>query len=225
MFADAVANGKRSAPGGAEQLEGQAGAISASTAALPVRTWFSIAGRAPPQRSLHMRQLWLLLTDPASSRAAYAASIVSLSAVIIMSTILCLETMPDLRGNVGAQLGLWAVEAVCTAIFSVEYGAKVASAPSRLAYVLSFEAIIDVVTILPFFVGLGICGMQGCDASNGSLKLMLARPPALTHSLPRLLPGPRCPCSMPRVPSPVQLQCSITWVSSCADYCGHQAQL
>lgn len=122
---------------------------------------------------MRMRRLWTLLTDPASSKTAYAISIVSLTAVITMSAILCLETMPDLVGDTRAQLGLWAIEAICTIVFILEYMAKVMSAPSRLAYALTPEAVLDIVTILPFFVGLGICGLESCDSSNGSLKLML----------------------------------------------------
>lgn len=139
---------------------------------LAVRPWLRVYG-CTAQRSMRMRRLWTLLTDPASSKTAYAISIVSLTAVIIMSAILCLETMPDLVGDTRAQLGLWAIEAICTIVFILEYMAKVMSAPSRLAYALTPEAVLDIVTILPFFVGLGICGLESCDSSNGSLKLML----------------------------------------------------
>lgn len=148
-----------------------------------MRWRFSASGHRTAHRSMRIRRLWTLLSDPASSKSAYAVSIVSLSAVIIMSAILCLETMPDVQGDTRAQLGLWAIEAACTAVFVLEYVGKLVSAPSRLKFMLSLEAVVDVVTILPFFVGLGICRVQSCGASNGSLKVMLVRsPPELNAS-------------------------------------------
>ena len=65
----------------------------------PIRWRLSASGNRTAHRSMRMRRLWTLLSDPASSTSAYAVSIVFLSAVIIMSATLCLETMPNVQGD------------------------------------------------------------------------------------------------------------------------------
>ena len=65
-----------------------------------------------------------------------------------------LETLPDLSP---AQL-FWidAFEVFSVTIFTVEYLARVIFSRPRRSYVFSFFGIIDVLAILPFFIGLGV---------------------------------------------------------------------
>lgn len=65
-----------------------------------------------------------------------------------------LETLPDLSP---AQL-FWinAFEAFSVIVFTVEYLARVIFSQPRRGYVFSFFGIIDLLAILPFFIGLGV---------------------------------------------------------------------
>ncbi len=65
-----------------------------------------------------------------------------------------IETLPGLPPWALALFGI--AEAVTVAVFTVEYGLRIAIAPKRLAYVLSFFGIVDLLAILPFYLSLGV---------------------------------------------------------------------
>lgn len=56
-----------------------------------------LAALPPSPRSLsHYREaLWRLMTEPDSSRAAHAASLLVMSAILISTAAFCLETLPE----------------------------------------------------------------------------------------------------------------------------------
>jgi voltage-gated potassium channel len=64
------------------------------------------------------------------------------------------ETLPDLPPWAAAVLGV--SEAVTVAVFTVEYLLRIATAPKPLAYIRSFFGIVDLLAILPFYLGLGV---------------------------------------------------------------------
>lgn len=80
----------------------------------------------------------------------------SVVVVLIVASIatFSLETLPDLSAEVVAALGL--AETVLVALFTIEYGLRIAVADDRWRFVRSFSGLIDLVAVLPFYVSLGI---------------------------------------------------------------------
>ena len=65
-----------------------------------------------------------------------------------------IETLPDLSS--GSQRLLRRIEVVTVVVFSIEYVLRLVAAPRRLAYVFSFYGLVDLLAILPFYVGSGV---------------------------------------------------------------------
>lgn len=77
-----------------------------------------------------------------------------LQLVIVYSIItLTVETLPDLTLN---QRRFFEIsEVVCVSIFSVEYLVRLFKANDKLKFVFSFMGVIDLISILPFYLNLG----------------------------------------------------------------------
>jgi voltage-gated potassium channel len=75
--------------------------------------------------------------------------------LIIYSIItLSVETLPDLSSASRALLRV--SEIIVTLLFTAEYVLRVATSPSKRQYILSFYGIVDLLSILPFYLSLGI---------------------------------------------------------------------
>jgi voltage-gated potassium channel len=77
-----------------------------------------------------------------------------LQMVIVYSIItLTLETLPDLSSS---QRRFFEIsEVVCVSIFSVEYLIRLFKSSDKLKFVFSFLGVIDLISILPFYLNLG----------------------------------------------------------------------
>jgi voltage-gated potassium channel len=77
-----------------------------------------------------------------------------LQLVIVYSIItLTIETLPDLTLN---QRRFFEIsEVVCVSIFSVEYVVRLFKSNDKLKFVFSFIGVIDLISILPFYLNLG----------------------------------------------------------------------
>jgi len=64
------------------------------------------------------------------------------------------ETLPDLPSS--AQAALYGFDVFSVAVFTVEYLVRISLAKPRRRYVFSFFGIIDLLAILPFYIGLGV---------------------------------------------------------------------
>ena len=74
--------------------------------------------------------------------------------LILVSVItVSINTLPNLSPSVQAVLS-WS-EVVIVGLFTIEYGLRIGTAPSKLRYALSFHGIVDLVAILPFYLTLG----------------------------------------------------------------------
>lgn len=65
-----------------------------------------------------------------------------------------LETLPNL--SAAAHKAFAYSEVVITLLFTLEYGLRIATAPRKKDYILSFYGIVDLIAILPFYVASGI---------------------------------------------------------------------
>ena len=85
--------------------------------------------------------------DTAAGRA-FDWAVLSLIALSIV--VLSVETLPALPE--GARLALQLAETIITIAFTIEYIARVATAPKKIRYILSFYGIVDLLAIAPFYL-------------------------------------------------------------------------
>ena len=98
--------------------------------------------------------VYVLLTDPASSWLAWCVSLLMIILVLLSSATFCIETLPDLSPDVEYFLGV--VEWVSVLSFTVEYVLKMMTSPNLWEALKDPFNIIDMLSIVPFYVSLGI---------------------------------------------------------------------
>ncbi|XP_035263476.1 potassium voltage-gated channel subfamily F member 1 [Anguilla rostrata] len=101
--------------------------------------------------------LWKLMEKPESSLPARTIAIVSFFFILISSVVMCMGTIPELQvedaeGNQVEHPTLDAIETACIGWFTVEYLLRLASAPNKVHFALSFMNIVDFLAIMPFYV-------------------------------------------------------------------------
>lgn len=76
--------------------------------------------------------------------------------VLIVVTMIgvTLETLPNLPNN--WKVALAGLEVAVVAIFTAEYLLRIFAAPKPLGYILSFWGLVDLLTIAPFYLSLGL---------------------------------------------------------------------
>lgn len=101
------------------------------------------------------RRVWQALESQSpKGRMSRIASFVLIGLIITNVAAVVLDSVAGVRAEYGSALDLF--EAVCIGIFTLEYLTRLwasAEAGSRWRYVLSPLAIIDLLAILPFFLG------------------------------------------------------------------------
>ncbi|XP_068567855.1 potassium voltage-gated channel subfamily A member 10 [Cebidichthys violaceus] len=125
------------------------------------------------------RQFWLLFEYPESSSAAKSVALVSVFVIVISIVIFCLETLPEFRDDTDFPPGLtqlingtqggpttkdvfayltdpfFIVETICIIWFCFEAGVRFVVCPSKRDFFNNIMNIIDIVSIIPYFVTLG----------------------------------------------------------------------
>ncbi|XP_025930503.1 potassium voltage-gated channel subfamily A member 4 [Apteryx rowi] len=144
------------------------------------------------------RQVWLLFEYPESSSPARGIAIVSVLVILISIVIFCLETLPEFRDDkefvMSVSLGkglsneslhldagehtifndpFFIVETVCIIWFSFEFTVRCFACPSKAHFFKNIMNIIDIVSILPYFITLGTDLAQE-QGSNGQQAMSFA---------------------------------------------------
>lgn len=125
------------------------------------------------------RQFWLLFEYPESSSAARSVALVSVLVIVISIFIFCLETLPEFRedndpgvaqfingtqdSSARKQQDIMAyitdpffiVETICIIWFCFEIGVRFVVCPSKSDFFNNIMNIIDMVSIIPYFITLG----------------------------------------------------------------------
>ena len=83
-----------------------------------------------------------------------AFDFVALFLIVFSIITLTIDTLPDLPSFVSDVLDI--SEIVITVLFTIEYLVRVAAAPKKIGYILSFYGIVDLIAILPFYIALGV---------------------------------------------------------------------
>uniref|UniRef100_A0A3Q3M3R7 Potassium voltage-gated channel, delayed-rectifier, subfamily S, member 3a n=1 Tax=Mastacembelus armatus TaxID=205130 RepID=A0A3Q3M3R7_9TELE len=103
------------------------------------------------------RNVWNRLENPGYSAAAKAMAIASLSVVIISIVAMCINSMPDFHQVDGNEKEienpvLTFFEHLCVLFFSAEFLLRLAVAPSARKFLCSPLNIIDLMSVMPFYV-------------------------------------------------------------------------
>ncbi|KAF9296988.1 hypothetical protein BGZ88_011406 [Linnemannia elongata] len=109
-------------------------------------------------RNPFKRKLFLLLEDPSSSHAAFALNVWVSFAIVLSAVITTIETIPSFRSTDST---IWFdFETVMVAFFTIEFGARIIchsdSFKQLKRFLLSPLAIIDMLSILPYYIELAL---------------------------------------------------------------------
>ncbi|KAF2984705.1 hypothetical protein EK904_000207, partial [Melospiza melodia maxima] len=145
-----------------------------------------------PTNDFH-RQFWLLFEYPESSSAARGVALVSVLVIVISIIIFCMETLPEFREerefrstqelsrNMTDTLvshstftdPFFVVETACIVWFSFELFVRFIVCPSKTEFFRNIMNIIDIVSIIPYFVTLTTELIQQSEL-NGQQNMSLA---------------------------------------------------
>ncbi|XP_072922337.1 potassium voltage-gated channel subfamily A member 2-like [Hemitrygon akajei] len=138
------------------------------------------------------KQLWLLFEYPESSSPARGIAIVSVLVIVVSIIIFCLETLPEFRddrdssynqsangtrgtGDNSLSDPFFIVETTCVIWFTLELLVRFFACPSKAVFARDIMNIIDVVSIIPYFITLGTeLAEKQSNVSNGQQTMSLA---------------------------------------------------
>ena len=132
---------------------------------------FEIPGHTPaaetvlPNNKLQ-RRVWLLFEHPDSSVYARILAFFSLTVIMVSIVTFCLESLPEFscqedKCSTKKEEPWFSIEIVCIAWFTIEYLARLLSAPEKIKFIRSFLNIIDLVAILPYYITLPLDNSTG----------------------------------------------------------------
>jgi len=109
--------------------------------------------------SKYQKCIWDLMEKSESSKAAQVISVISMVFVAVSIVGMVISTVPalqieDTNGNLIENPLLNMVETICIAWFTLEYFLRMAGAPNKWAFLKDGLNVVDVISILPFFVSL-----------------------------------------------------------------------
>ncbi|XP_042320131.1 potassium voltage-gated channel subfamily A member 10 [Sceloporus undulatus] len=145
-----------------------------------------------PTNDFH-RQFWLLFEYPESSSAARGVALVSVLVIVISIVIFCVETLPEFRdereiGDLKEEANnlteaavvpntftdpFFVIETACIIWFSFELFVRFIVCPSKAEFFKNIMNIIDIVSIIPYFVTLTTELIQHSEL-NGQQNMSLA---------------------------------------------------
>ncbi|XP_068574242.1 potassium voltage-gated channel subfamily S member 3-like [Cebidichthys violaceus] len=103
------------------------------------------------------RNIWIRLEDPGYSTSAKVMAVASLSVVIVSIVAMCVHSMPDYHQvdlnekEIENPVLTW-FEIICVLYFSVEFILRLAVAPSARKFLCGPLNMIDLLSIMPFYV-------------------------------------------------------------------------
>uniref|UniRef100_A0AAZ3PZU0 Potassium voltage-gated channel subfamily A member 10 n=1 Tax=Oncorhynchus tshawytscha TaxID=74940 RepID=A0AAZ3PZU0_ONCTS len=127
-------------------------------------------------------QFWLLFEYPESSNAARGMALVSVFVIVISIIIFCLETLPEFRENsldppktITSTFSdpFFIIETACIVWFFFELAVRFVVCPSKSDFFHNLMNIIDIVSIIPYFVTL-VTELVTTPDQNSSQAMSLA---------------------------------------------------
>ncbi|GFR51863.1 hypothetical protein Agub_g14336, partial [Astrephomene gubernaculifera] len=114
----------------------------------------------------HMRQaVWTAMSDPESSRTAFAISLLIMCSILLSTLAFCLDTVPaySRERHPAASRVFRVVEAVTVQVFAADYLVRLLTCPRRLPFLVSPLNVVDLVSVAPWYIQTGLqdSGMEG----------------------------------------------------------------
>ncbi|XP_061124938.1 potassium voltage-gated channel subfamily A member 5 [Syngnathus typhle] len=146
----------------------------------------------PLPRNEFQKQVWLIFEYPESSSPARGIAIVSVLVITISIITFCLETLPEFRderelggrpdnGTAARRPSLtfsdpfFIIETTCVIWFTFELFVRFFACPSKSEFSKTVMNIIDIMSIMPYFITLGTeLAEQGQEPPNGQQAMSLA---------------------------------------------------
>ena len=128
------------------------------------------------------QKMWKSFEDPQSSTVALVFYYVTGFFIAISVLTNIVETIPcgnipgtDMNPGCGDRYedAFFCVDTACVMIFTVEYGLRLYAAPKRCKFMRSIMSVIDVIAILPYYIGLVI--PENDDVSGAFVTLRVFR--------------------------------------------------
>jgi len=126
-------------------------------------------------------QLWKAFENPQTSTTALVFYYVTGFFIALSVTTNVVETVPcgpPVSGSsrflsCGERYGveLFCLDTACVIIFTVEYLMRLYAAPARCRYIRSVMSVIDIVAILPYYIGLGISDNKDLSGAFVTLRV------------------------------------------------------
>ena len=130
----------------------------------------------------HLRVLWKLLEYPQSSMAAKLLAVVEIVVIVLAVAAFCIETLPQFHDSIrmgwdknSTAAVFFSIEASCMVVFTLEFLLRIISCPNKLQFCKGVLNIIDLITILPFYVTLSLKNDQALDSFVVLRVVRLAR--------------------------------------------------
>lgn len=112
-------------------------------------------------------KLWLFLDDPGSGKGAQMFSLATMGLISFSVFIFCLESLPRFyQSSLSPGTSVWdVIETCCVFIFTLEYLLRLASCPSKRAFMFNLLNLVDLVAIVPFYMEQFMEAMSGGDTA------------------------------------------------------------
>ena len=94
----------------------------------------------------------------ADTKAGKLFDVILLWAILISIVVVMLESVTSISEAFNTEIKV--IEWTFTLLFSIEYIARIIAVKKPLKYIFSFYGIIDLLSILPTFIGLFVSGTQ-----------------------------------------------------------------
>lgn len=135
----------------------------------------------------YLKKIWVTFENPNSSNFAKVLAVISLSIIVLSIGVFCVETLPSLddskpitkvypNGTKTTRPGknengrvFFGLNAFCTAWFTLELILRFLVSPNKMRFVKSFLNILDLLSIIPFYITQALSGHAG---GVGVLRVM-----------------------------------------------------
>ncbi len=111
---------------------------------------------APPEQTL--RDSVRDIIFEANTRPGAVFDVILIICILLSVAVVVLDTVPGISARYGGWL--YGLEWFFTGLFTIEYGLRLWSINNRFMYARSFYGIVDLLSILPAYLGLFVPGMQ-----------------------------------------------------------------